>query len=221
MAEHRSYLIIGNGIAGATAAELLRSEDNAADIMVIANDPFPVYYRPALKDYLGGKVREQKLWVRPVGFYSDHHIQFLADTVVKIQPEEHTVLLDSGQRLGYDRLLLAHGARASTLTCPGMNLTGVATLRTVADYQKVLARLALVKRVVVVGSGTLALESIETLRHRGYHVTHLLRRRTLWSEVLDSTASDLVLQQEMRDGVDVRSEQEIAEITGKEGSVTS
>src|SRR5947209_3580219 len=221
MAEHRSYLIIGNGIAGATAAELLRSEDDAADIMVVANDPFPVYYRPALKDYLGGKVREQKLWVRPVGFYSDHHIQFLADTVVKIQPEEHTVLLDSGQQLTYDRLLLAHGARASTLTCPGTNLTGVATLRTVADYQKVLARLGLVKRVVVVGSGTLALESIETLRHRGYHVTHLLRRRTLWSEVLDPTASDLVLQQEMRDGVDVRSEQEIAEITGKDGSVTS
>ena len=220
MAEHRSYLIIGNGIAGATAAELLRSEDNAADITVVANDPFPVYYRPALKDYLGGKVREQKLWVRPVGFYSDHHIQFLADTVVKIQPEEHTVLLDSGQQLGYDRLLLAHGARPSTLTCPGLNLTGVATLRTVADYQKVLARLGLVKRVVVVGSGTLALESIETLRHRGYQVTHLLRRRTLWSEVLDPTASDLVLQQEMRDGVDVRSEQEIAEITGKEGSVT-
>jgi len=159
MAEHRSYLIIGNGIAGATAAELLRSEDNASDIMVVANDPFPVYYRPALKDYLGGKVREQKLWVRPVGFYSDHHIQFLADTVVKIQPEEHAVLLDSGQQLSYDRLLLAHGARASTLTCPGMNLTGVSTLRTVADYQKVLARLGRVKRVVVVGSGTLALEA--------------------------------------------------------------
>jgi NADPH-dependent 2,4-dienoyl-CoA reductase/sulfur reductase-like enzyme len=56
MAKQRSYLIIGNGIAGATAAELLRSEDNAADIMVVANDPFPVYYRPALKDYLAGKV---------------------------------------------------------------------------------------------------------------------------------------------------------------------
>ena len=50
------------------------------------------------------------------------------------------------------------------------------------------------------GSGTLALETIETLRHRGYHVIHLLRRRTLWSEVLDATASDLVLQQERRDG---------------------
>ncbi len=93
-------------------------------------------------------------------------------------------------------------------------------MRTVADYQKVLAHLNTVNRVVVVGSGTLALESIETLRHRGFQVTHLLRRRTLWSEVLDPTASDLVLQEEVRDGVDVRSEQEIAEIVGKDGWVS-
>src|SRR5205814_8907387 len=94
-------------------------------------------------------------------------------------------------------------------------------LRTVADYQKVLSYLHSVRRVVITGSGTLALESIETLRHRGFQVTHLLRRSSLWSEVLDPTASDLVLQQETRDGVDVRYEQEIAKITGKEGSVTS
>ncbi len=54
MAEQLSYLIIGNGIADVTAAEILRAEDSAADITVIADDPFPVYYRPALKDYLAG-----------------------------------------------------------------------------------------------------------------------------------------------------------------------
>jgi NADPH-dependent 2,4-dienoyl-CoA reductase/sulfur reductase-like enzyme/pSer/pThr/pTyr-binding forkhead associated (FHA) protein/ribosomal protein L40E len=217
--EQKPFLIIGNGIAGATAAELLRSEDSAAAITVIANDPFPVYYRPALKDYLGGKLREEKLWVRPTSFYDDHQIRFHTDTVIEILPREHTVQLYSGQKIPYIRLLLAYGARASSLHCPGEHLTGVATLRTVADYQKVLAHLEQVKRVVIVGSGTLALESIETLRHRGFEVTHLLRRRSLWSEVLDPTASDLVLQQEQRDGVDIRMEQEIAEITGKNGCV--
>ncbi len=69
MAEQLSYLIIGNGIAGVTAAEILRAEDSAADITVIADDPFPVYYRPALKDYLAGRVREDKLWARPNSFY--------------------------------------------------------------------------------------------------------------------------------------------------------
>ena len=220
MPEQFSYLIIGNGIAGVTAAEILRNEDSAADITVIANDPFPVYYRPALKDYLAGRVREDKLWARPNSFYQDHRIRFLSDRVVGIQAGQHTIQLQSGGQVAYGRLLLANGARASRLTCPGIELAGATTLRTVADYQAVVSRLSTVRRVVVSGSGTLALETIETLRHRGYQVTHLLRRRTLWSEVLDVTASDLVLQQERRDGVDVRIEDEIAEVTGKNGQVS-
>jgi len=220
MPEQFSYLIIGNGIAGVTAAEILRNEDSAADITVIANDPFPVYYRPALKDYLAGRVREDKLWARPNSFYQDHRIRFLSDRVVGIQAGQHTIQLQSGGQVAYGRLLLANGARASRLTCPGIELAGATTLRTVADYQAVVSRLSTVRRVVVSGSGTLALETIETLRHRGYQVTHLLRRRTLWSEVLDATASDLVLQQERRDGVDVRIEDEIAEVTGKNGQVS-
>lgn len=215
-----TYVVIGNGIAGVTAAEILRSEDSAADITVIADDPFPVYYRPALKDYLAGRVHEDKLWARPNSFYQDHRIRFLADRVVGIQAGQHAVQLQSGRQVGYDRLLLANGARAARLTCPGVELAGVTTLRTVADYQAVVSRLGTARRIVVSGSGTLALETIETLRHRGYQVTHLLRRRTLWSEVLDATASDLVLQQERRDGVDVRVEEEIAGVTGKQGQVT-
>ncbi len=220
MADQMSYLIIGNGIAGVTAAEILRAEDSAADITVIADDPFPVYYRPALKDYLAGRVREDKLWARPNSFYQQQNIRFLPERVVGIQAGQHTVQLQSGQQIGYSRLLLANGARASRLACPGLDLAGVTTLRTVADYQKLLGQLGTARHIVVSGSGTLALETIETLRHRGYRVTHLLRRHTLWSEILDTTASDLVLQQERRDGVDVHIEEEIAEISGKQGHVT-
>lgn len=220
MQEKASYVVIGNGITGVTAAEILRAEDAAADITVVADDPFPVYYRPALKDYLAGRVREDKLWARPNSFYQAQRIRFLAERVVGIQAGQHTVQLQNGKQLPYSRLLLANGARANRLTCPGANLPGVMTLRTVADYQEVVGQLGTVRRVVVSGSGTLALETIETLRHRGYNVTHLLRRKTLWSEVLDATSSDLVLQQERRDGVDARLEDEIAEISGKNGRVS-
>src|SRR5712692_3746086 len=220
MPENTSYLIIGNGIAGVTAAEILRNEDTAADITVIADDPFPVYYRPALKDYLAGRVREDKLWARPNSFYQDHRIRFLSDRAVGIRAGQHTIQMQSGREVAYDRLLLANGARAGRLTCPGSDLAGVTTLRTVADYQAVVSHLGTARRIVVSGSGTLAMETVETLRHRGYQVTHLLRRRTLWSEVLDATASDLVLQQERRDGVDVRLEEEIVEIIGVQGQVS-
>jgi pSer/pThr/pTyr-binding forkhead associated (FHA) protein/NADPH-dependent 2,4-dienoyl-CoA reductase/sulfur reductase-like enzyme len=220
VAEQITYLIIGNGIAGVTAAEVLRSEDSSARIGVIADDPFPVYYRPALKDYLAGRVQEDKLWARSTSFYQDQNVLFLPDRVAMIQPRLHSVQLQSGKQVSYSKLLLASGASPARLTCPGVDLHGVWTLRTISDYQEILQHLNAVRRVVVSGSGTLALESVETLRHRGFQVTHLVRRTTVWSEVLDATASDLVLQQERRDGVDVRLEEEIAEITGTRGEVS-
>ncbi len=216
----RSYVIVGNGIAGVTAAETLRAEDGAASITIIAGDTHPVYYRPALKDFLGGRLGGEKLWARSHSFYHDLRVRYIADQVVAIDGRLHVVWLASGRQVGFDRLLLANGALANTLACPGMHLAGVTTLRSVSDYQKVLDYLGSVRHVVVVGSGTLALESVETLRGRGLQVTHLVRHQTLWSEVLDATASDLVLQQEEHDEVDVLPGQEVAEIVGKDGRVS-
>ena len=220
MVKRFSYVVVGNGIAGITAAETLRAEDAFADIAVIADNPLPVYNRPVLKEFLAGKVSEDKIWMRSQSFYQDHQIRFFMGRVIDIEADQHKLHLQNGQQVGYHRLLLATGARARHLSCPGANLAGVTTLRTVTDYQRVLNYLAYVRRVVVIGGGPLALESVEVLRHRGYQVTHLLRRSTLWSEVLDKTASDLVLQQEWRDGVDIRIEEDIAEIVGRNGHVT-
>ncbi|HLI89821.1 MAG TPA: FAD-dependent oxidoreductase [Ktedonobacteraceae bacterium] len=220
MSVQSSYLIIGNGIAGVTAAEILRREDPAALITIIADDPFPVYYRPALKDYLAGRVPEHKLWARPHTFYQEHRIRFIAGRVVGINAMQHCVQLQDGQWIEYHTLLLASGARPRRLACPGLDLAGVTTLRTVADYQEILRRLPAIERVVVYGGGTLALESAEALNQRGYQVTHLLRNNVIWSEILDATASDLVLHEERRAGIDVRTGEAVVEITGKDGQVS-
>src|SRR5579863_9739727 len=216
----QAYVIIGNGIAGVTAAEILRAGDLSCSIAIVADDPFPAYYRPALKDYLGGRLPVEKLWARPTTFYQEQRIRFIPGRVVGINGLQHLVQLHNGKQISYTRLLLANGARPRTLSCPGNNLAGVSTLRTVADYQNILNRLADVRRVVVYGSGTLALESAETLRHRDFQVTHLMRGKTLWSEMLDPVASDIVLQEERRAGIDVCCDEEIAEFVGKDGKVT-
>jgi NAD(P)H-nitrite reductase large subunit len=220
MGEQQAYVIIGNGITGVTTAEILRAEDASCSITLVSDDPCPAYYRPALKDFLGGRLPEEKLWARPATFYQELRIRFIPGRVVDINIQQRFVQLQNGKHIEYSRLLLANGARPRSLSCPGLNLAGVSTLRTVADYQEILRRLRNVNRVVVCGSGTLALESAETLRHRDYQVTHLLRGDTLWSEVLDPVASDLLLQEEHRDGIDVRTGVEIAEIIGKQGQVS-
>ncbi len=216
-----SYLIIGNGIAGVTAAETLRSVDRNSTITIVADDPFPVYYRPALKDFLGGRIPEKKLWARPNTFYQKQRVRFIPGRVLQLHPAQHLVQLQNGDQLEYSKLLLANGACPRQLTCSGLDLAGVSTLRTVADYQEILRRLPNTSRVVICGSGTLALESAETLRRQGYSVTHLLRKHTLWSEILDATASDIVLQEERREGIDVRTGEAITEIVGKRGQVTA
>ncbi|HEY6284994.1 MAG TPA: FAD-dependent oxidoreductase [Ktedonobacteraceae bacterium] len=220
MVKRFSYVVVGNGIAGITAVETLRAEDDSADIAVIADNALPIYNRPKLKDFLAGSVSEDKLWMRPKSFYQDQQIHFFNRRVIDIEVDQHTIHLHNGQQVGYYRLLLATGARARHLSCPGANLVGVTTLRTVTDYQNVFNYLGYVRRVVVIGSGPLALDSVEVLFQKGYRVTHLLRHSTLWPKVLDKTASDLVLQHEWRDGVDVRIEEDIAEIVGRSGHVT-
>lgn len=219
MTQNVPYVIIGNGIAGITAAETLRAESPDAPVVMIAEDSLPAYYRPALKDYLAGRVGEQKLRARSATFYQDHHLYYQADRVVGFNPQHHLIHLQSGRQLPYARLLLANGARPRRLTCPGSDLAGVTTLRSITDYKALLARLPAVRQVVVAGGGTLALETVESLRLRGYEVTHVIRGATLWPMVLDMTASDLVIQQEIRDGVAVRLNEEIAEIAGERGQV--
>lgn len=215
----KRYVIIGNGIAAITAAEVLRKEDTSAAIVMLSNDEQPVLYRPALKDYLARRLDETRLPARAETFYQDHDIHFYADPAVGLDTRQQYVKLKSGKKLRYSRLLLTCGARPARLQCQGNNLKGVVTLRNLEDYQEVMGYLPGARHIVVCGSGTLALETIETLRQQGHEVTHLVRKRTLWSEVLDETASDLVLQQERRDGVQVRRETEVAEITGRQGRI--
>ncbi len=219
MVERLSFVIVGNGIAGVTAAETVRQEQPSAEITIIAETPTPACHRPSLKDYLAGLVEEDVLFARRPSFYADKGLRFLLDRVEDIDVARHQLALRRGQGLGYDRLLLATGARSRRLACPGCDLAGVLTLRSVTDYQAALRFLEIARRVVVYGGGPLALETVDTLRKRGLHVTHLLRRRQLWADMLDRTASELILHQEQEAGVEVRVEDEIAEIIGKSGRV--
>src|SRR5215467_12329447 len=116
MGRQLSFVIIGNGIVGVTAAEILRAQDTTASITIVADDPFPVYYRPALKDYLAGRISEEKLWARPSTFYREQRIRFVPGRVVGINTQQHFVQLQNNRQIRYDKLLLANGARPRQLS---------------------------------------------------------------------------------------------------------
>src|SRR5438105_1778360 len=97
MVKRLTYVVVGNGIAGTTAVETLRAEDESAEIGVIADNALPLYNRPLLKEFLAGRVSEEKLWLRPKSFYQKQQAHFINGRVREIQVHQHTIHLHNGQ----------------------------------------------------------------------------------------------------------------------------
>jgi 3-phenylpropionate/trans-cinnamate dioxygenase ferredoxin reductase component len=167
------FLIVGASLAGAKAAEELRTHGFDGRVMLIGAEPERPYERPPLtKDYLRGESEREKAYVHPDGFYAQQEIELVTGvTVTEIDPGASRVTLDDGRKLGYDRLLLATGAEPRRLHIPGADLDGVYYLRTLADCELLRARLDAGGRAAVIGAGWIGSEFAASARQRGLEVT--------------------------------------------------
>ena len=173
MTSNSTYVIVGASLAGAKAAETLRSEGFDGRVVLVGTESERPYERPPLsKDYVRGEVGREKVYVHPEGFYAEHDIDLrLGRTVESLDPSTAELELDGGERLGYDRLLLTTGAEPRRLSIPGAELDGVLYLRSVQDSDALRARLDRGGAVVVVGAGWIGSEVAASARQRGLEVT--------------------------------------------------
>jgi 3-phenylpropionate/trans-cinnamate dioxygenase ferredoxin reductase component len=173
MTSNETHIIVGASLAGATAAATLREEGFDGRVVLIGAEEHRPYERPPLsKDYLRGEAGRDKLYVHPDGFYADHDLELrLGSTAVELDTSGRTLTLDDGDRLGYDRLLLATGAEPRRLSIPGAELDGVLYLRSVDDSDALRERLDAGGSVVVVGAGWIGSEVAASARQRGLDVT--------------------------------------------------
>jgi len=150
-----TFVIVGASLAGAKAAEELRTCGFDGRIMLIGAEPERPYERPPLtKDYLRGESERDSAHVHPADFYPQQEIDLVAGvTVTAVDPGRSQVTLDDGRSLDYDRLLLATGAEPRRLQVPGADLGGIYYMRTLADCDLLRERLAGGGHVVVVGAG--------------------------------------------------------------------
>lgn len=208
------YLILGNGAAGATAAETLRAADPRGEITLVSAEPYPMYSRPGLAYALAAEIPEKQVLARTPEWYRQLHLRFLVGVAVKVDPAGHRVHLADGQTLPYDRLLIATGARAVPLPYPGAGLDGVVFLDTLDGTKDLLKRIKRARRAVVIGGGITALEMAEGFAHHKLETHYFLRRDILWASVFNAAESKLLEEQMREHGVRLHFNTEAAEIVG-------
>src|SRR5690348_6825145 len=127
----KTFVIVGAGLAGANAAETLRTEGFDGRLILIGSERERPYERPPLsKDYLRGELEREQVYVHPDAFYAEQGIDFRPRrTAVRLDVSIRTLELDDGEQLRYDRLLLATGAEPRKLSIPGADRDGVLYLR--------------------------------------------------------------------------------------------
>ncbi len=211
-------LMIGNGIAALSAAESFRKFDTEAEVLILSTDQYPTYYRLKLSHYLAKDgFTDEELYVKPESWYRDKGIAVRLNTTVKaVDFEGRAVTTAAGERIPYDRLLLATGAHPFVPPVTGADKQGVFTLRHLEDLKAIHHWLRDRQRVVVIGGGLLGLEAAHGLRELGRQVNVLEFFDYLLPRQLDAELSAVVQEQLEAEGLGFTLGTSCEEILGDE-----
>ena len=213
-------VIVGGGLAAASAAKELREQGFAGSIRVIAGEAHAPYIRPPLsKGYLHGKEGLDAVYVHPVEWYGEHEIELVTGVRAEsVDAEKHTVTLADGTSVPYDKLLLATGSTPRRLGIEGAELAGVHYLRTLDDSQALHELLAAGgKRLVLIGSGWIGMEVGATARELGNEVTILEREAIPLAGAIGDELGTMFAEVHREHGVRIRPLVDVAKIVGENG----
>ncbi len=210
-------VIVGGGAAGFTAAEMLRREGFAGAVTMLSDDAAAPVDRPNLStDYLAGQAPEDWVPLRPDDFYPEAGIDLRLNTaVVSIDPRGRSVQLADGNRMSFDRLLLATGAEPVRLQIPGADPQRVHKLRTLADSRAIVAAAGTAKRALVIGASFIGLEVAASLRVRNLEVHVVAPERRPMERVLGAEMGDFVRALHEEHGVIFHLQDTVAQMEGK------
>jgi 3-phenylpropionate/trans-cinnamate dioxygenase ferredoxin reductase component len=202
----QTFVIVGAGLAGAKAAETLRTEGFDGRVVLIGEEPHRPYERPPLsKQYLRGEQGFEDAAVHPAEFYDQHDIELRTSAKVQtLDATSRAVTLASGERLGYDGLLIATGATPRRLAVPGSELDGVHYLSNLADAQVLHQAITPASHVVVVGAGWIGSEVAASARQLGASVSLLERGSVPLERVLGAEVGAIYADLHAAHGVDLR-----------------
>ena len=222
MTTEQTFVIVGASLAGAKAAEALRTQGFDGRIVLLGEEREYPYARPALsKNFLMDRSEKDKIFVHAAHWYDEHQIDLrLGTRVVAIDLAAHQVRTSVGDVLSYTKLLLTTGSSPRRAELPGGDTEGVRYLRTVADCERLKKSLQSAARVVVVGGGWIGLEVAAAARTLGVEVTVLERSELPLQRVLGRDLAQVYAEVHREHGVDLRCGVQAVEITADDGATT-
>jgi len=190
----KKIVIVGGGAAGFAAAEKLRREQWQGSIVMLSDDDAAPVDRPNLsKDYLAGSAPEDWIPLRPDSYYAENAIELrLAANVTDIDARAQQIALANGDRIPYDRLLLATGAEPVRLAIPGAELSHVRVLRSLADCRAIIKIATTARQAVVLGASFIGLEVAAALRARKIEVHVVAPEKRPMERILGPQMGDFV-----------------------------
>lgn len=211
-------VIIGASLAGATAAAALREGGFEGDIVLVGAEARLPYNRPPLsKGYLRGQDRFEDQLVKPADYYARERITLrLGISATTVDAARREVTLAEGERLRYDKLLVATGSRNRTLETPGAGLAGIYQLRAVEDSDRIRAAAAGARRAVLVGFGFIGCEVAASLRQLGLEVAAIDGHRVPLARALGPEVGAVLGDIHRDRGVELILEDSVAAFEGKD-----
>ncbi len=191
--EKSKIVIIGSSAAGVSAAAAIRLRNQKCSIDMISAEAVIGYNRPMLTKGLISKVEGSNFNIKPASWYKDNNINLLLSTeVTKVDRDNKEITLSNGNKLSYDKLIIATGARPQNVGIVGQELAGVFSIRDLNDVNNIQQMLPKVQNVVVLGSGILGIEAAWELKNAGKNVTIVDRSGVFMSKQLDAKASQIL-----------------------------
>lgn len=178
------YVIVGGGLAGASAIHGIRERDDKGSILLIGEEPHLPYDRPPLSKKLWfGKTRVEDIFLHDQRYYDQHGVEMLlGDKATKLDPQEKTLATTSGKRYRFGKLLLATGTSPRRIDIPGSDLEGICHFRTLDDYLRMRSEAKVDKSALIVGGGFIGSELAAAL-NLNLEVTMLFPSATLCRRV--------------------------------------
>jgi NAD(P)H-nitrite reductase large subunit len=212
------YVIVGASAAGIGAVEAIRDVDPVGSITVISEESCPQYSRPMISDFVSGRANFEKMKCRTDEFWKEKRVEtFTGKKATTLNLREKNVMLENGEKISYEKLLLATGGKPFVPKIEGLDKDNVFTFTTIEDAVRLSSKISAIsaKTAVVIGAGLIGISVTEALIKRGLKVTLVELQEKILSLLLDATASDLVENVVWNAGGSIVTGQSVQKIIGK------